>query len=72
VFAALGDRADQFFPFFFRTWIVFGAICFLVFCRGHDADRKRRLFRPFVVGTPCSVQAAATRFDTDGIALPRS
>lgn len=48
--AAVADRADRVFPFFMGTWLVLAVVSFLLFYRGGDADRKRRLFPPFTVG----------------------
>jgi hypothetical protein len=43
-------RADRVFPFFVGAWIVLAIVGLLVFVRPGDAERKRRLFRPFTIG----------------------
>jgi len=43
--------ADEIFPIFFGTWVVLGIVSFVIFFLGKDAQLKRKLWKPFVIGT---------------------
>jgi len=42
---------DEIFPIFFVTWVILGVISFVIFFLGNNAQLKRKLWPPFVVGT---------------------
>jgi len=42
---------DEIFPIFFGTWVVLGIISFAIFFLGKNAQLKRKLWPPFVIGT---------------------
>lgn len=42
---------DEIFPIFFGTWVVLGIISFAIFFIGKNAQLKRKLWPPFVIGT---------------------
>ena len=41
---------DTVFPIFLGTWIVLGIISFVIFFLGKNAQLKRKLWPPFVIG----------------------
>lgn len=41
---------DEIFPIFFGTWVVLGIISFAIFFLGKNAQLKRKLWPPFVIG----------------------
>ncbi|WP_283132287.1 zinc ribbon domain-containing protein [Enterovibrio norvegicus] len=42
---------DEIFPIFFGTWVILGIISFAIFFLGKNAELKRKLWPPFVIGT---------------------
>jgi len=42
---------DEIFPIFFGTWVTLGIISFVIFFLGKDVQLKRKLWKPFVIGT---------------------
>jgi hypothetical protein len=42
---------EQVFPIFFAVWIVLGAASFYFLYFDKNVDRKKKLFKPFLVGT---------------------
>lgn len=42
---------DEIFPIFFGTWVVLGIVSFVIFFVCKDARLKRRVWKPFVIGT---------------------
>ena len=42
---------EKIFPIFFGTWVVLGLVSFYIFFIGKNAELKRKLWPPFVIGT---------------------
>jgi hypothetical protein len=41
---------EEIFPIFFGTWVVLGLVSFFIFFIGKNAELKRKLWPPFVIG----------------------
>ncbi len=47
----INPNPDEVWPIFVGVWIVLGAASFVIFFLGEDAQLKRKLWPPFVIGS---------------------
>ena len=43
--------SEEIFPIFFGVWVVLGLMSFLIFFVSKNADRKKKLWAPFIIFT---------------------
>lgn len=60
---------DEIFPIFFGTWGVLGIASFVIFFLGKNAQLKRKLWPPFVIGTSALFIGFTYAMDVGGQAL---
>ena len=62
-------NTDEIFPIFFGAWVVLGVISFVIFFVGKNAELKRKLWPPFVIGTGALFVFFVYQMDVGGEAM---